>query len=274
MTQSSNKWWEFYFVRYFIGSIFGSLIILALVFHPDSSLSTVIYEIFQPNHATIAQNTPTDSILELKGEHFWVILLLGISFCYIASAPVLILHTCRAHLNENSDIALSFKWVLIMLVVILLFFILGQMSFLEGDLCSKENIILLLSHTFPALAFLFILSIQYSLILLTLKHKESGLFKFYSNLTNHRSNIDNNKHLEQYIESYKHLREHGNAFLILFFELALGSVLFLCSSVNYAILVLIVWLVPSMFVWRIGIFLESKIGEVTNSTAQEKKNDK
>lgn len=82
----------------------GSLIVMALAFHPDSALADVIANLFDFEDA---------SLLKLQSDHFWVVLSFGVAFCYIASAPILVMHALRAQIDFQSDINLSFKvWAL------------------------------------------------------------------------------------------------------------------------------------------------------------------
>lgn len=96
-----NRWWEFYFIRYFVGSVLGSLIIMALAFHPDSSLSSVIAKVF---------NLHDKNLLVLKSEHFLVVLSFGIAFCYLASAPYLLCthYELISTFKEIQSLALNF----------------------------------------------------------------------------------------------------------------------------------------------------------------------
>jgi hypothetical protein len=236
----SNRWWEFYFVRYFVGSVFGSLVVMALAFHPDSSLSLVIANLF---------NFSSKDLLELKSDHFWVILSFGVAFCYIASAPILVMHALRAQFDFQSGIYTSWKgWIFrIFLVVIpfaLLYFIFKEQT---------VKFALLGAYTFV---------VVFQLVFLgpALLSKFDSIFVFYKELAKNRAKDAAER--KQYIESYKHLREHGNAFLILFCELVLGSALFVSKSLSEALIVLIIWLSPTIPVWFLGTFLESKVKNI------------
>jgi hypothetical protein len=69
-----------------------------------------------------------------------------------------------------------------------------------------------------------------------------------------RANAD--KIGEQYVESYRHLREHGNAFFIVFLELLLGTALFYSPFPWVALLAL--WIFPAAGVWLFGTLLENR----------------
>lgn len=77
--EDSSRWWEFYAVRYALGTVIGGVIFFFLC-----STNPVLQQlIFGANVHTL--NAP---ILILLGAY-------GLAFCYFASAPVLVLHTTR-----------------------------------------------------------------------------------------------------------------------------------------------------------------------------------
>lgn len=235
-----NRWWEFYFIRYFVGSVLGALIIMALAFHPDSELAGVIAKLFDFDNV---------DVLKLKSDHFWVVLSFGVAFCYIASAPILVMHAFRAHIDFQSDMNKSIKsWIFRMLIVCVPLLVLYFMF-------SGQTIKL----TFFS-AYTLVIVLQLVLILPAVSKKFSNIFDFYKSLTKDRAKDSQDR--KQYIESYKHLREHGNAFLILFCELVLGCALFVSSSLSEALIVILVWLIPTLPIWFLGTFLESRVKSV------------
>jgi hypothetical protein len=62
-----------------------------------------------------------------------------------------------------------------------------------------------------------------------------------------------------YVESYRHLREHGNAFSILVLEFALAFVLYSSPKFLFAVVAIVLWISPSFYSWFIGSLLESKL---------------
>lgn len=236
----SNRWWEFYFVRYFVGSVLGSLVILALVFHPNSLLSPVIGSLFHFN---------SKDFFDLKSEHFLVVLGFSIAFCYISSAPILVLHAFRAHIDfkaktKTSLRSWSFRAALLIPPLLIDFFI------------YKDNPL--------KFAFFFcytlVIYFQATLVISAICNKFDTVFNFYKSLAKERAKDAQER--KQYIESYRHLREHGNAFLILFCEVVLGCSLFVSDSLSEALLVIVIWLIPAIFVWVLGTALESNIENV------------
>jgi hypothetical protein len=87
-----------------------------------------------------------------------------------------------------------------------------------------------------------------------LSGRETKAFDYYHDLTKKRAQATAAG--KEYIESYRHLREHGNAFFIALLELLLGAALFY-SPVSWAV-VLMLWITPAAGVWFFGTFLESR----------------
>lgn len=236
----SNRWWEFYFIRYFVGSVLGALIIMALAFHPDSALDEVIANLF---------DFESVDVLKLKSDHFWVILCFGVAFCYIASAPILVMHAFRAHFDFQSDMKTSVgAWLLRIMIYCV------PLAILYFLFCGQTIKFMFLA------AYTLVITLQLVLIIPAIFSKFENIFDFYKSLTRDRAKASQDR--KQYIESYKHLREHGNAFLILFCELVLGCALFVSGSLSEALIVILIWLIPTLPIWLLGTFLESRVKDV------------
>lgn len=236
---NSGKWWEFYFVRYFVGSVFGALIVLALALTSNSGLADVI-----SNSLSIAKSSPS----EIGSEHFIAAIIIGTAFCYFASIPILVFHTLRSYISFNLEKNIDYKW---RKVTVLIISIIG-LWFLWSNESSLKFFL-----TLPTLIFIVFQGVLYFDLY---SDKGNALIKFYKKLAQDRAKKSGCRN--EYIESYRHLREHGNAFLILFCELILGFALFETSSVSELITILFVWMIPALPVWFIGSYLESKLGNV------------
>ncbi|WP_027252096.1 hypothetical protein [Photobacterium halotolerans] len=235
-----NKWWEFYFIRYFVGSVFGALIFTAIIFHPDSGLSSTIGELL--NVKSLSLSTLTNGFL-------WVALIVGVSFCYISSAPILLLHTYRCKFNFTSNKVSRGFWIYILIIM-------SVYAFLYYMYSDDWNLV---QAMFMA-PLVFVLATQAAMSLSVYRTSTPVIFDFYKDLVKNRGKDCERR--RQYTESYKHLREHGNAFLILFCESVLGMALFSASTLNQVILVLFLWLVPVLPVWFVGTYLESKLQDI------------
>lgn len=234
MAEQTNRWWEFYFVRYFVGTIVGAVVVAAILFNKHSHLSQLTsYNIKE--------------ITDLKAEHFWVSVILGLAFCYISSAPILVFHAYRAHFDFKKRLTLlGFSTILLLFLL----------SYTASYLWVVRDVNFLRNVGFIGCTVAIIL-LQFTLVLIGLWNKLNKVHSYYVKLANNRA--VNAQAVKEYVESYRHLREHGNAFIIVVFEIVLGTSLFVSSSVGDALALLIFWLLPSLTVWFVGTFLESEI---------------
>jgi hypothetical protein len=84
--------------------------------------------------------------------------------------------------------------------------------------------------------------------------REQSAFDYYDELVKKRAFVDPAG--DEYIESYRHLRENGNAFFIVLFELLLAGVLFY-SPIRW-VFVLTLWISPAALIWLFGILMEGR----------------
>lgn len=106
------------------------------------------------------------------------------------------------------------------------------------------------------------------------------MWAFYKKLDINRRVKDN----RELIDSYRHLREHGNAFFVVLLELLLGLGLYMASKVSVippsvisscaasdkscnsdisiallqTVLLILIWIIPAAMVWAIGCILEAE----------------
>ncbi|WP_274362895.1 hypothetical protein [Paenibacillus thermotolerans] len=184
-------------MRYFVGTVVGTIIVIFLVLHRESQVHSLILTIIESGIGNSKQpGIPWEPI------HLWIYGLIGLAYCYIASGPVLLLHAIRG-----------------------------------------------------------------------LAHKGS-VFKYYLSLSGSRAKRKQLSQVNEYVESYKHLREHGNAFFIVLCELIFGALLFYLNWWGMLILVFL-WVTGAASVWFIGTYLESKLkvviadAERSNSVSAE-----
>jgi hypothetical protein len=230
-----NRWWEFYLVRYLIGTIIGVLIISYLIFQNDVLSKLIINQ------------DSTSTRFELLKDNYWVFILIGFAFCYISSAPILVLHTCRAYFKDEKG-GLNTKSKCIAKIIYLFIFISLSISLFQVYFCWLPW-------------FLFFTIVIFQSILIIYSFSNQRVYDFYDSLTKSRKREKNKENSrDNYIESYKHLREHGNAFSILITEFSLGFILINLESINQIITVLSLWILPAMYVWLIGTSLEFRVG--------------
>src|ERR1700687_1356474 len=104
---NDGRWWEFYGIRYAMGTVIGALVVY-LLFSQNSTLRPLL----------LLPQDPKD----FGGAHLALLAAYGVTYCYLASAPVLILHTCRCLFwteNNGNGILNSLKrnWSVIILPI-------------------------------------------------------------------------------------------------------------------------------------------------------------
>lgn len=228
-----NKWWEYYAVRYFVGTVLGAAAVAFLNAEPAS-----------PFEGQLA-------ILDSKEATFLgvgLVAALGFAFCYVASAPVLTLHATRAHLRLSAIKASPFAFVIALLMPVLVA-IAMLWNFLPPIAATTSGLVI---------------GIESGLVFLAIFTRFSVVEKFYRELATVRAKAIPEKDKSatpglEYVTSYRHLREHGNAFLILLLEGLLAFMLLHSPSRGCAIAILTFWLLPAAAAWLVGTVLESRL---------------
>jgi hypothetical protein len=173
---------------------------------------------------------------------------LGFAYCYVASAPILTLHATRAHLRLST--LKSRPWWTIVctgLSLTIATWIASQVLPVPAALAAGTAV-----------------GFQIALVLLAVFSKFSVVEAFYRQLAIVRAESMSKREGQQsagveYVTSYRHLREHGNAFLILIFEGILAYVLLHLTSATCAFYLLAAWLLPAASVWVLGTVLECRL---------------
>ncbi|WP_282349009.1 hypothetical protein [Pseudomonas sp. PS01301] len=251
MTQNDNdtsRFWEFYALRYSVGAVLGALTLFFLV-KQNQALASLIF---------VKEGEPVDII------QVGIFLGIGLVYSYLASAPILVFHTGRfmipkspARFLRGGGLSIA-VCLAISAVPAILFMVLSSL-----DIQLK-------------LWFAMVIFIASTIILgqLTIIYKcqsrRSTLFEFYKDLSTKRSAATGGM-----VDSYRHLREHGNAFAIVFFDIILALIIFAATiypsvtsqaglSGNYQTIstltvVLMLWITPASLVWLIGCIIEQEL---------------
>lgn len=255
-TPGNGRWWEFYFVRYFVGTVLGMVVVAFLNFDGDSALQGKIL----PN---------MENLSDIDFGHSLVLAAIGLAFCYISSAPVLVLHALRGVFSskciDSTRIGcINFRLASIasIVVITLTFGISGYFLFDSLFPTKGANFFSIFSIS----AFLIVVGLQLHLYVVSLLSNKSYVFSYYKSLAVERAKRqDGTSKYDEFIESYKHLREHGNAFFILLMELVLALVLFSVEKTHIALLIALLWIAPACFVWFLGTYLELSIGKLEDN---------
>ena len=176
---------------------------------------------------------------------FWA--AAGTAYCYVASVPMLTLHSTRSVLRRTTPWVIAcFSSIVAILVA--------------AALCDFLQVKSKLA--FGATGFLVLVSIAGLQLFMLCKVLLSmdQTHDFYDKLSKKRPNND------ELVESYRHMREHANSISIVVFELILAFILWSLRPVESAGtnvmpfqrvgLILAVWLTPSALVWLVGSSLE------------------
>ena len=178
-----------------------------------------------------------------------LIAALGFAFCYVASAPILTIHATRVHLRPTTGRSTRRKLGALLACILGLFGVFTY--FLPVAVSSVLGVIL---------------GIQLFLLLCATTNNFKQVADFYFAIAETRSHAATGQdrspgNLAEYVTSYRHLREHGNAFCILLLEAALAYVLYSLPGVASALIILVVWVLPASSVWAVGTTLEMRLAD-------------
>jgi hypothetical protein len=243
-SSGSFRWWEFYGVRYAMGTIVGSIVFYVLA--------------------------SGNALLKPLATDIKYLVSFGLVYCYIASAPILVFHAGRFLLKERHR-GLGF---LSAAAVGLVAGILGWLFIPRDHIAAPIFWLFLLA--FAIAAFIWCLE---GLVVCGALRQSDKLWTFYEKLSDHRANADKG----EIIDSYRHLREHGNSFFIVSLEIILGTILIgisaaaglfdapatpealksmssptLDSRFVAPILAIVLWILPAVLVWFIATELERR----------------
>jgi len=255
-----GRWWEFYFVRYAMGTLVGAAIVNQLMRIDDRLQNALMWGL---------EVGDGPAILTLHACY-------GLVFCYIASIPVLILHVARTLLSTKYPVASSksgrFATIVEnafpLLVPFILWIVFVAIIYLPLALLKVSDLDSTIGHlTLWALcACLGLPSVLVTLAIIMRRRS----YQFYKKLAHARASQGANGDL---VASYRHLREHGNSVFIVILEFVLGLTLFAAHRVSVAVtdssliaapqfylygLVLFIWTLPGALVWVFATLLENE----------------
>lgn len=252
-SKDTARWWEFYMIRYLIGTLIGTIVLYMLFSNfskrgiPDSTYKEILENI-------LCLDDTTDLIILIVG---------GLAISYIASSPILILHAIRLRLKPKKKRLNSKDRRKIRTIPVksgIAFFLLGSILSLISTyyfFISIETGIISILVIVPFGLLLYNWISEYG--------DEQKIKHAYYEIVKAR---EVNQYKE-YTESYRHLREHGNAFFILFTEILLGLALYPVHKPYDVLAVLAVWIVPPVLIWFFANYLEGYLLEINKPTEEE-----
>jgi hypothetical protein len=230
--KSDSRWWEYYAVRYALGVGIGTPLI-GLLWQQYHPLIPLTVKILSPFESTVS------ALLCGAG---------GMAFCYVASVPMLTFHSTRRVLSRR------WGWVLALFVCV----IGAALTGIALDRGWVSSILSLQAAAMIVLAISFLLQ----LFLLGNVFLDPGpTHDFYDGLQANRAKQSD------LVESYRHMREHGNSVSIVLCELLLAFCLWALktttpgetSAIARICLIVGIWLLPSSLVWLVGSSLERHV---------------
>ncbi len=251
---TNYRWWETYLVRYITGSVVGAVIVYALL----KQIGIDLIPCFD----------------DIKSTNMIVLGVLGFAYCYLASAPITLLHAVRETYARSGNTKLSkqntklnfwgqlkqVNWIFLGLL-----FITFVISAGVGILVFKP-----LWQIYAAVGMALFTFYAITLRLYLKANSGDEWQRWYFRLA--KSRVDKSVGRQEIIESYRHLREHGNAFLIVIMELFLGFLLFSVARmltmsdankeaqvalIGLMVFALIYWVMAGAVCWFLANKLES-----------------
>lgn len=233
----SSRWWENYAVRYFVGTIIGAGAVLMFNEYSASPLKGALFPALS-------------NFKDAGAQHLVVLGALGLAYCYIASAPMLTLHSLRGEITVGSK--KPFTWFSVIFVFLFAALFSGAHVIVSVGLWSWQSL---------ALAFAsLVLAFQLSLLFTAATNRFERIFAYYLKLCTSRSSEA--RQVREYVESYRHMREHGNAFFIVLLELGLAMTAIAVPSLALLAALVVLWVLPASAAWLIGTVLESRLSRV------------
>jgi hypothetical protein len=261
----TNRWWEYYLVRYLMPSIAGVVIVLWLCGKGGDALRAAL-------------------LLPAKGAHLdtaslTLIFLYGNLFCYVASYPILVFHVTRAidFKNQKWPGTYLFDGYLSTVVVVLGGFALAhygrtqwyrkgaialvawlvvvQVRRLYEVISSRISVRGVDGEVSPAFGFAFSLAKRRGLLSVTEKTP------IIRKKTAWR---------QDFMATYRHLREHANSGFIFLLELALAALVSLViqgknqtteDQLSAVGALFALWAAPAVFVHLLGQHLERRFSQ-------------
>lgn len=251
-----SRWWDLYILRYTVGTVFGAVIVELLARRSDAVKALV----------------PAFDFEKLEWQQLALLAVYGLVYCLIASAPILVAHATR-HLIEFSGRTMGQPALLRSIRILGIPFAIGLVAYLIQLHGSGQALFLgLMSFVWALIMLSQILALWKTLC----NSKEQ--YKYYERLSERRALASGD-----FLNSYRHLREHGNSFLIVMLEITMGMLLYAATlmfptgsserdPVLLAItpmLFILIWIFPAAGVWLVGTGLERHFSDGKSTDSKE-----
>lgn len=267
---SNTRWWEFYFVRYAMGTLVGAFVINQIVRLSPSLREALLFGLGA--EPTIPRAT--------------LLLGYGLLLCYIASVPILVLHATRFAIGQAPSLAkvsrsklgkrfVEWRWLLCsVFAAVAALLILKAVMGLAGNVETEGFLMSVILG-----AVLIALTVEYVAAFVMLVYNDR-IYDGMKRLAQARGSSEDRGGL---IESYRHLREHGNSLFIVGLELVLGAALIgmvriiendatvqdkLFECTRWGVTLLTAWMLPGIAVWFLGNVVERRFADERGAKAK------
>ncbi len=268
VNSGSNRWWENYLVRYFLPSLAGMVFVRMLFEHFPTKLFMLgtIFLIKEPKDFGTA--------------HLILWVFAGTLYCYCSSYPCLVFHATRVlDFKRRSALTVGVSKYLSPHVVSVIFaigayIVLFNLPNFNG--CASYAVLIgaIIFSAYQIYRICRCLSIQDKFQFRKGYKKTSIIYAYLAKLANRRSIVLKEKDSDSWekvttnwsqdiMDSYKHLREHGNTAFIFLLEITLYPiVVILLESPEYMNWVIpafvIIWVFPSVLTHWLGQHIERR----------------
>lgn len=234
-----SRWWDHYYVRYFVGSVFAVPLMLAL-----------------------SETKAVSSLIDITGDNkllnATVLGAAGLAFCYVASAPILLLHVARGRRAKKGQTVSKVDKQSKIFAAITTAFALAVVAWIAGEVAWPVKF----KSWFAFVPFAAVVAAQ---VICIWKSPITHIVTFYRILAQERAYDFEGpvgRKRREYIQSYRDMREHGNALLILVMEGVLTAALLQATNPGILFAMLVLWVMPAAFAWFIATELESHLDAV------------
>ncbi|MFZ5660011.1 MAG: hypothetical protein ACOY5C_09190 [Pseudomonadota bacterium] len=244
--QNDSHWWEFYGVRYAQGTVVGAMIVFFL-FSQNEALKKLLFLPADPK--------------DFGMPHLILLAVYGLAYCYISSAPILIMHAVRGLLfKSQKDLSSSKGFIPRILWVLLPSMLLTTIYCIT----AKTDIVI---GGLAVFMYATLVAFQVSILISIFRSSWQQIISYYLDIVKKRKENVNSG----YVESYKHMREHGNSFLIVTFQFFLALPIFTFvsqpgiaseDSIRHLLMIVLVWVLPAVTIWFFGNKLENHLRSI------------
>jgi len=276
------RWWENYLVRYLMPSIAGAAIVSWLVAEGGTGLKQILLlEI-----GSQGLQTPTLVLLFLYGN----------LFCYVASYPILGFHVTRV-VDFDQGVWRRCVWDGYVSTLVLACLVLAFSTLTTGISCLNRIAPFVIAIVFSGLQLYRVYLAMSTVAFEGLSEPVSKIFAYTFSLSKRRGVVEelritkqsNNDQKDEatgdkydeetewqkrsiwrreFIDSYRHMREHGNSAFIFILELTLAGLAyqvltaFKTEGTSYQLaavgVLFAVWGLPAMFIHLVGQHIERR----------------